>query len=170
MPQAAADRSNQPDTPAPPRATADERTAHETLALDLASTPTAAGREHRVIQRIRDWARPLAGVRINADDAGNLIVERENAAPPSERAPLFITAHMDHPAFTLEERSQAGDLLLSFRGGVLDPYFTNAQLVMFTDDHAPVRARIISTQGPDNDPAYPAHAKFLRTCIARIDP
>ena len=160
--------------------TAGQRADHEQLLLELTRTPTAAGREERVVRYIRGWLADRDGLTMRADDAGNLVIEFADAAPASERTPLFITAHMDHPAFVVERSQSAGPdaggndgrhtLELSFRGGVFDPYFRDADIVVFTGDDRPVRARITSTKKPDVDPDYPANQRFARTCSASVNP
>lgn len=161
--------ATEPHAPAAVHATPQQRDAHEALLLDLTHTPTAAGREHRVTQKIRRWCDEREDLRLSADDAGNVVIEHANATPPADTPPLFITAHTDHPAFVLEHAADAGRLLLSFRGGVLDAYFDNARIVLYTDDDRPVRAVVVSTAGPAKDDAMSPDSKFLRTCVAAVN-
>lgn len=117
-----------PTAPAAPRWSASD---HEIRwLLKLTGLPTAAGKEHRVIDWITRWTRERSDLRLRTDSAGNLIIERAAAAPPGART-LFITAHLDHPAFVVERVQGPGTVVASFRGGVLDPYFVRARVRLF---------------------------------------
>ncbi len=101
----------------------------ETWLLELTSTPTAAGREERVMAWIDGWLRARAKrVRVTRDDAGNYLIVRRDARPGA--TPLLITAHLDHPAFVVLEattpRAPRGSVWLEFRGGVHNPYFVGS--------------------------------------------
>ena len=97
---------------------------------DVTVLPTAAGREDRVIAWIRDWVDARDAFTMHADDAGNLIIEHRDA--PTDITPVYFTAHMDHPAFVVEE-VDGSNVRLSFRGGVRDPYFKDAHVSVHTD-------------------------------------
>jgi endoglucanase len=101
--------------------------AFEKTLLELTSLPTAAGREDRVVAWIKRWvAKRAKRVRLGRDAHGNLLLAQRRG-PSAGRAPLLITAHLDHPAFVV--RSVAGrEVELEFRGGVHDPYFERAKL------------------------------------------
>ncbi|MHC4220705.1 MAG: hypothetical protein ACYSU7_19890 [Planctomycetota bacterium] len=75
--------------------------------IELTGIPTAAGREHRVIDWITAWAQRRRNVQLRRDGAGNLVITRRGTTTPH---PVFITAHMDHPAFVvrkvLDDRSR----------------------------------------------------------------
>src|SRR5690242_9498427 len=75
---------------------------HEQWLLDLTHTPTAAGREARVIAWITAWVARRRNLLLTRDRAGNLfIAQRRREQAGAARAPLFITAHLDHPAFVV---------------------------------------------------------------------
>lgn len=103
----------------------------EKLLLELTSLPVAAGREGAAVERLRAWtaARPLLELR--RDPCGNLRIARKDFDKACVRKkPLFITAHLDHPAFVV--RSVKGSRVeLEFRGGVMDPYFKGADIELF---------------------------------------
>lgn len=101
-----------------------DRAAHHALLLDVASIPTAAGREHRVIDRIHRWVRERPDLSLRADEHGNLEISFSNPSP----APLYFTAHLDHPAFVVERAIGPATVELSFRGGVMDDYFPAARI------------------------------------------
>ena len=128
----------------------------EKLLLELTSLPTAAGHEGRVQAFLDGWlARRSKSLQWKRDRAGNLLIRRRN---PSRKAPILITAHLDHPAFlvtSVEDR----DITLEFRGGVQDPYFENAKIEIFDRNDAVHRARITSL---DKD------AKPFKTVTARL--
>lgn len=101
---------------------------HEQWLLDLTDIPTAAGREARVVAWITDWVARRRNLLLTRDRAGNLfITQRRREQAGAARAPLFITAHLDHPAFVVLTTS-GRDVELEFRGSVHDPYFADAAL------------------------------------------
>lgn len=120
------------------------RALHEQWLLALTAIPTAAGRERRVVEWIHEWVSERPDLALSADRFGNLTIEHVEASNASER-PFYITAHLDHPAFVVEA-IDGNTLHLSFRGGVLDPYFANRPpIVLFTDDDRPIRAVVTSS-------------------------
>ena len=120
------------------------RALHEQWLLALTAIPTAAGRERRVVEWIHEWASERPDLSLTADRFGNLTIEHTEASSATER-PFYITAHLDHPAFVVES-IEGNTLHLSFRGGVLDPYFANRPpIVLFTDDDRPIRAVVTSS-------------------------
>lgn len=117
-----------------PDAAADPR--FKTL-IEVTSIPTATGREWRVVEYLRAWVAARPALRLDADKAGNLVVRAKKAtggATKAKRAPLFITAHLDHPAFVVERVIAPGVVELSFRGGVMDVFFKDAPLTLHTRD------------------------------------
>ncbi len=114
--------------------------------FDLTAIPTASGREQGVIRWIELWVEARPDLRLVRDGAGNLVIERADAKAPESVAPLFITAHLDHPAFVVERTIGPGAVGASFRGGVMDPYFRNAPVVVFpSGDGAagPIRGTVV---------------------------
>lgn len=82
---------------------------------EVTAIPTAAGREHRVIAWIERWLRTRRHLRLERDDAGNLLIRpraglrrvaRGRAAP----RPILVTAHLDHPAFVALRATHQGVL------------------------------------------------------------
>ena len=127
------------------------------LAVDLTQIPTAAGREGRVLAFIDAWLAARPGLRKSTDKAGNVVI---TLAPTSKRPkpgkPLFITAHLDHPAFVVERIVAPGVLELSFRGGVMDAFFELAPITLHTAQ-GPVSATLT---GPA-DTETPAGKHYL---------
>ncbi len=106
------------------------REEHAGWLRELTALPTAAGREDAVVAWIERWVTSRPRLKLRRDRAGNLIItpirrgRRVSARPP---APLFITAHLDHPAFVVVE-PRGDEAVLEFRGGVHDPYFEDAAI------------------------------------------
>jgi putative aminopeptidase FrvX len=117
------------------------------LLLALTQIPTASGREQRVVAFIDAWLRERPGMVKATDKAGNIVLTLppapkakgrapKGAKPAPKRPPLFITGHLDHPAFVVERVVAPGVFELSFRGGVLDVFFEHAPVTLHTGDHA----------------------------------
>jgi endoglucanase len=107
------------------------RREHERWLLEVTSLPTAAGREDAVVAWIDRWVAARRHLRMRRDRAGNLLItrvrQRRATAAGRALAPLFITAHLDHPAFVVVG-VRRGEVVLEFRGGVHDPYFEDARI------------------------------------------
>lgn len=142
----------------------DRRSEHLACLLDLSGVPTATGHEHLVVRWIEDWLRTRDDLRLSRDRAGNLVVSMRDArgsegTPRSARAggdarPIFITAHLDHPAFHVERRIGRDGLELSFRGGVMDDYFPGSRIIAHGRDGSIARGEIIGAiPAPDSDMA-----------------
>lgn len=126
---------------------------------EITSIPTAAGREGLVIQWIRRWTAARRDLTLREVAAGNLIVTRrsnmDRADDPDlpsqslrqgrrkgKNAPLFVTAHLDHPAFVVRSVHRGGRMAeMEFRGGVHDPYFLGAGI----DVHSATSGRRVAT-------------------------
>jgi endoglucanase len=104
------------------------RADHERWLFELTQTPTAAGREGRVIQWIEAWAQKRPEIGLSRDPAGNVVVALTGA--PAALRPVWITAHLDHPAFVVERVVGPATVLLSFRGGVMEDYFMDGGVVV----------------------------------------
>ena len=147
--------------PAKNTLSAAQRSAREKFLLELTSLPTAAGREDAVIARVEAWAAARAPrVCLGRDRCGNLVIAgRGFNKACAKKAPLFITAHLDHPAFIVRSVKGA-EVTLEFRGGVQDAYFKGSHIEIF--DLALERsfaARILSLD---------AGAKPFKTVTARL--
>ncbi|CAN5837338.1 hypothetical protein BH11PLA1_BH11PLA1_18680 [soil metagenome] len=121
------------------------------LLVEVASIPTAAGKEQRVEKYIRAWAQRNA-FGISADKAGNLVIASRHSAEASRAgaaapAPLYITAHMDHPAFVVERIIGPGTVELSFRGGVNETFFHNAPIHLHLRDDSVLRGVLVGDAG-----------------------
>lgn len=116
---------------------ASDRATHLAWLSELSGVPTAAGREGRVVRWVRDWAAQRPGVVVETDSAGNLILRAAEAAATD--APIFFTAHLDHPAFVVERIVAPHVAQLAFRGGVMDDYFPGSRVVVHAADGGKVR-------------------------------
>jgi len=131
---------------------------HEQWLLELTNLPTAAGRETRVLSWITAWAARRKNLALTKDRAGNVFITQRRREARAARAPLFITAHLDHPAFVVSAiRGQ--DLELEFRGSVHDPYFDRVRIEIMNARRT-VTAQIVSLN---------AKAKPFKRVIARLE-
>ncbi|MEO0513024.1 MAG: hypothetical protein AAF108_09035 [Planctomycetota bacterium] len=106
-------------------------TRHQRL-LDITQLPTAAGREHRVVEAVERFVHDHAGCALDRDDAGNLTLSIHDA--DRSRPPVYLTAHLDHPAFVVERVIADEVVELAFRGGVMADYFPGARVAIQTGD------------------------------------
>ena len=136
-----------------------QRKTHERWLKEVTSLPTAAGCEDRVINWVQRWVDARSNLKLRSDKAGNLIITQ---ARKSNAQPIYITAHLDHPAFVVRKLLSQGDVELEFRGGVQDPYFHNARIDIFDGDDRPHRATITSLDSKIK-PFKRVKARFSRT-------
>ena len=109
--------------------------------LELTALPTAAGREDRVIEWVRRWARRRPQVLVRQDRYGNLQLRRRGNIG-GRRAPIFFTAHMDHPAFVVVQGVRSKRLVAEFRGGVRAAFFARAKVLLHHGTDPPVRGTV----------------------------
>ena len=100
---------------------------HARWLLEVTQIPTVAGREQGVVEWVRAWVALRPELEVRADSAGNLVIQPCSLWGRAG-APVFITAHLDHPAFVVERIIGPCTLELAFRGGVMDAYFENARV------------------------------------------
>lgn len=117
------------------------RSEHHRWLEQLTSLPTVAGREGRVVRWIRKWAEQRPETTISADAHGNLTLRRSEPFAPGE--PVYVTAHMDHPGFTIDSIDSADTATLAFRGGVMEDYFQGARVRLHLEDGPPRPATIL---------------------------
>ncbi len=147
------------------------RREHLRWLLELTGVPTATGREHGVVAWVERWCAARAGVTLSSDAAGNLLLWKGEPGEPGS-GPVLFTAHMDHPAFVVEavlrddealgETVGEAALRLSFRGGVLDPYFKDGRITVWARDGRRLRATLV-----DSGPQSPTTG--FRDCVADLD-
>ena len=105
---------------------------HEKWLLELTNLPTVAGQEHHVTDWIYKWVKKQNGIVIKSDSFGNLLLKQNRK---SKKRPIYITAHLDHPAFVVRKQIDETHLELEFRGGVADPYFVGAVVDVFDNEN-----------------------------------
>ena len=110
---------------------------------EVTPIPTAAGREERVIAWVRAWLDERPDLVTTVDRAGNLHVAfrlpTRDAVPGP---PVYLTAHMDHPAFVVERVVAPSVVQASFRGGVMDDYFKDGRVVLHSEGAGPVHGTL----------------------------
>jgi endoglucanase len=100
--------------------------------MELTAIPTAAGEETRVIAWIEKWVHSQNGVTLKRDKFGNLLLQQTRK---SKKKPIYITAHLDHPAFVVRKQIDDQHLEMEFRGGVNDAYFIGAKIEVFDNEN-----------------------------------
>lgn len=133
--------------------------------LDLASIPTATGKEDRVIAFIDRWIGERPWLAADHDAHGNMLLYPKAIdirATPS----VLMTGHLDHPAFVVERVEggglERGTVALSFRGGVKQEYFDKRPRVAIHAAGGVVRATIEKAEPASETTAH-------RDCVARLD-
>ncbi|GIW73524.1 MAG: hypothetical protein KatS3mg103_0046 [Phycisphaerales bacterium] len=96
---------------------------------------------------ISQWVQQRPGVSMAADEHGNLTVRRTEPFAPGE--PLYVTAHLDHPGFVVDSIEGQDQLVLAFRGGVMDDYFHQAAVRVHPLEGPARPARVIERIAPD---------------------
>jgi endoglucanase len=110
------------------------RERHRRWLQELTQVPTAAGRERRVIAWIEGWAAEREWATLSRDAAGNLTLAMRDEPAGGTAAPVYFTAHLDHPAFVVERVIGPGTVQVAFRGGVMDDYFADARVTLHGAD------------------------------------
>ena len=128
--------------------TAKQKAEHRRWLTALTGIPTASACEQRVVEWVSEWVSGRRNLSLRPDAAGNLVITRRGADPSR---PIFITAHLDHPAFVLRRRIDERTVELEFRGGVHDPYFSDAKIEIFGADGRAYRAAVVRLE-PDARP------------------
>src|ERR1051325_2525273 len=125
-----------------------QREQHLQWLKELTQIPTAAGREQRVMAWIERWAASRRGLSLTHDSAKNMIIRQSGMSLGGGALgrPVFFTAHLDHPAFVVERVVAPMVMELSFRGGVMDDYFKDAAIVLWTRDDEQIKGRLTGVQ------------------------
>ncbi|MEO1008535.1 MAG: M20/M25/M40 family metallo-hydrolase [Planctomycetota bacterium] len=118
---------------------ADRRTQHHRWLQELTGIPTAAGREDRVVAWTRRWVAERPELAIRADAHGNLVIRRTE--PFAGDSPVYVTAHLDHPAFVVEAIEDDRTLVMAFRGGVMEDYFAGTPVAVHSGSDATAQPR-----------------------------
>lgn len=134
--------------------------AHRWL-LELTNLPTAAGQEGRIVQWVERYVARRKHLTLTADRYGNLTLKHKDR---QSKTPLYITAHMDHPAFVLREITGKKEALAEFRGGVELSYFPRTRVRLHHGRQKPQRGRIMEVLDSRQATGFGANdsAKLLR--------
>ncbi len=92
--------------------------------MELTALSTASGLEHRPMEWVERWAARRKAVKLRRDAVGNLVLEPSSR---SRRSRIWLTAHLDHPAFVAGDQ-EGRKLAFEFRGGVRPEYFEDARV------------------------------------------
>lgn len=117
----------------------------------LTRLPTAAGHEHRVARWIEHWAEQRPDLLLERDVHGNTVIRSKEPWGKGDD-PVFITAHLDHPAFVVERLIDTTHVELSFRGGVMEDYFPDARIDIAHGDGRVTPATITSKADGPHEP------------------
>lgn len=134
-------------------------TYHQWL-CELTSTPTASGCEDCVIAWISRYVKKRRNVIMAADKYGNLVLRRRNVK--TSDAPIYITAHMDHPAFAVHWVQDSKTLIAEFRGGVKPEYFPGTAVYLHQGDAKPARGKVVDMLKEDQRDAEFSDYKLVR--------
>ena len=154
--------------------TPESRDRHLQWLLELTQLPAAAGREWRVIEWIRRWVAERPVLKLTEDRAGNLVIAPARKSKRPSSSPIYITAHLDHPAFVVERVIGPGTIELAFRGGVNDPYFENARIIVHIGNNGPGDPRPLcrcgaTITGSGDGVLGPDGARLFKTYVAELD-
>lgn len=113
---------------------------HHRWLKELTQLPTAAGREGRVVQWVERWAARRPNVVLLRDKFGNLTLKHRDDA---SRKPILFTAHLDHPAFVVQEAVDQRTLIAEFRGGVRESFFKGTAVQWHPSRGKAVRGTVV---------------------------
>jgi putative aminopeptidase FrvX len=120
------------------------RAVAERWLTQLTYLPTASGKEGAVVDWVTRWVTARADLRVSRDTGGNLLIVQKGR----KRVPLLLAvAHMDHPAFVIGSVT-GREAFFEFRGGVSEPYFRNAAVVVV--DPGPVVSGRVLAYDPES--------------------
>lgn len=105
----------------------------------LTALPTVAGREDRVVEWVTQWVGRRKHLVMQCDKLGNITIKRKN---DRSRKPIYLTGHLDHPAFVVREQVDAKSVVAEFRGGVKDEYFEGTSVTWHSQAGETCRGRV----------------------------
>ena len=145
----------------------DRRAAHQQWLLEVTQIPTGTGKEDRVVAWIDAWLAERPNLTRHNDPHGNFEI-RIKDAPVSEH-PIYFTAHLDHPGFVVDEVESDSNLVLAFRGGVMDDYFPNAKVRVHISDDRFVMGTIGKELKSTNDEGKQVSSKPFKQYSCTLD-
>jgi len=131
---------------------AQQRQTHLQYLKELTALPSASGHEERVIAWVQAWLAKHPHLTCTRDRAGNMHIAAAKE-PPTNARPIYFTAHMDHPAFVVERIVAPEVVELSFRGGVMDDYFPNADILIHDQHGHAHKAQLFGDPKPGEKPS-----------------
>lgn len=100
---------------------------HLDILQEMLSIPTAPFAEHLVLEYVRRFCAKRKGVVTKSDKVGNLLVHVRIGSARIARPPC-ITAHLDHPGFVVDRKTDSNHVRAFWRGGVPKEYFVGARV------------------------------------------
>jgi endoglucanase len=146
------------------------RSVAEKWLVEMASLPTASGREDEVQDWVRRWVKRRPDLRLSEETGGNLLITIKGRR---RRDLVLAVAHMDHPAFVVIDAT-VDQARFEFRGGVLPQYFAGARVDFVTgpgrrgtviEYDARSRSGVITFDGPSPEPGDIARWRFPRRAV-----
>lgn len=119
------------------------RVQRERWVTDLTHLPSVAGSEDAVVAWVRAWVNRRNDLSLRSDESGNLVITQRRR---SNRRPVYLTAHLDHPGFVVTETIDAHYVGWQFLGGVADAYFPGASIEFFPGTSESVAGTVTSIE------------------------
>jgi len=132
----------------------------------LTQLPTAAGHEDHVVAWLRGWAGRRRDVVLRSDRCGNLEMCLHSARRSA--SPLYLIAHMDHPAFVVQRVLDKNSVAATFRGGVARRYFRKTPVRLHAR-HGPTVTGTVRGALPSPDDAGLWKIHLSRPAAAAVD-
>ncbi len=114
------------------------RSADERWLVQLTDLPSVSGKEDAVIAWVSQWVRRRRDLTLASDRSGNLYITQTRQL---RSAPIWLTAHMDHPGFVATS-VENNVVEWEFRGGVRDEYYPGAMIEWHDGTEVVGRSRI----------------------------
>ncbi len=121
------------------------RDAHERWLVQLTDLPSVSGKEDAVITWVTQWVRRRRDLTLARDRYGNLYITQNRQL---RSAPIWLTAHMDHPGFVATS-VDGSTIAWEFRGGVRDEYYSGAVVEWLDKTEVVGRSRIEAFERTD---------------------
>ena len=114
------------------------RDTYERWLVQLTDLPSVSGKEDAVITWVTRWVRRRRDLTLARDRSGNLYITQNRQL---RSAPIWLTAHMDHPGFVASS-VDGNTVAWEFRGGVRDEYYSGAVIEWLDRTEVVGRSRI----------------------------
>ena len=124
---------------------------HEDWLRSLTALPTVAGVETAVIGWVDRWLAERRGLTSRRDEHGNIEIALAGGGS-DDSAPVYFTAHLDHPGFVVERVIGPATVEFAFRGGVMDDYFPGSRVSASGGDGTAALGGVVTERGDQSDP------------------